>query len=447
MRLSLPGAERIIPAATDAIAVALLALNAGPATTSALTQTILENAQGVEALKSASSLPTVLLLLTRRGVLHECLIDHEGALVAELRHKGRIQVPDASKEGTAGDEEPSELDPRTVMRREVRGQGGHSVKGWVADVGLARASLWVSEALPATNPQAWPKEVLEFAERAGILSSTEVTDNWPWWDAVDLLFHERTREASSQGAYGGTRPHEGSGPRAAWKEARVLERVKLPVPRSLPAITLETAMAQRHSTRTFDGAITIDELSDLLGHTVRARRVFRDDKGTEVLDKSVPAGGSIHEGETWVAVHSSAVKEGTLSAGLWHYDCLTHTLEQIAGAQGADALLANTAAMSVGDAPPMTVLQTARFARLMWKYESVAYGLILKHTGVIHEAMQLVATSLGLGTCVLGGGATSLFSEVTGIDPHVEGVVGEMTLGRVSTAKIAKDSDDEGDAS
>lgn len=430
IHLILPGGSRIIPTGTEAIAMALLDINEGPATAPKLSTRILDIAQGIDALKSASSLQAVLALLCARGVLHECLVNREETVVAELRHKGRLPVPTASCDTPADGDALVDLHPRTVLKREGRpGDDGCAVRGWVVDVGLAPASIWISDEYPASAPETWPPEVVGFARRAGLLSPSDPADPAPWWDSIDLIFHERTREAGSHGAYGGTRPFPGSGPSAHWEGADVLERVELPAPRPLPDVSLEEAMSKRHSTRAFAGAVSLDQLSDLLGHTVRARRFFRDDKGTEVLDKSVPAGGSIHEVETWVAIHSGAVSANTLGAGIWHYNCLAHALERIAGEEGADALLANTAAMSVGSAPPMTIVHTARFARLMWKYESVAYGLILKHVGVIHEAMQLTATALGLGTCVLGGGATSLFAETTGIDPLVEGVVGEMTLG------------------
>jgi SagB-type dehydrogenase family enzyme len=65
----------------------------------------------------------------------------------------------------------------------------------------------------------------------------------------------------------------------------------------------------------------------------------------------------------------------------------------------------------------------------MWKYESMAYSLILKHVGVVYQTMYCVATAMGLAACALGGGDTDAFAAVTGLDYFEEGSVGEFLLG------------------
>jgi SagB-type dehydrogenase family enzyme len=72
---------------------------------------------------------------------------------------------------------------------------------------------------------------------------------------------------------------------------------------------------------------------------------------------------------------------------------------------------------------------TARFRRLQWKYQSVAYAVILKNVGVLYEAMYLTATAMGLAPCSLGGGTIDLFCAAAGLDPYAESPVGEFVLG------------------
>ena len=71
----------------------------------------------------------------------------------------------------------------------------------------------------------------------------------------------------------------------------------------------------------------------------------------------------------------------------------------------------------------------ARFPRLMWKYASVAYALILKHVGVLYQTMYLVATAMQLAPCAIGGGNADLFARACGTDYYSEGSVGEFLLG------------------
>jgi SagB-type dehydrogenase family enzyme len=75
------------------------------------------------------------------------------------------------------------------------------------------------------------------------------------------------------------------------------------------------------------------------------------------------------------------------------------------------------------------VVLAARFDRLMQKYEAMAYGLVLKHVGVIMHAMQLTAEAMGLACCPLGAGQVDAFEALTGADPFAFGPVGELTLG------------------
>jgi SagB-type dehydrogenase family enzyme len=65
----------------------------------------------------------------------------------------------------------------------------------------------------------------------------------------------------------------------------------------------------------------------------------------------------------------------------------------------------------------------------MWKYQSMAYALTLKHVGVLYQVMYCVATAMGLAACALGGGDSDAFAEATGLDYLAETSVGEFILG------------------
>jgi len=79
------------------------------------------------------------------------------------------------------------------------------------------------------------------------------------------------------------------------------------------------------------------------------------------------------------------------------------------------------------------LIVTARCARVSWKYEGIAYSLILKNVGVLFQTMYLVATAMRMKPCAIGAGNARLFEQATGIEGLSEASVGEFVLtGRVS---------------
>jgi SagB-type dehydrogenase family enzyme len=83
----------------------------------------------------------------------------------------------------------------------------------------------------------------------------------------------------------------------------------------------------------------------------------------------------------------------------------------------------------MGDDPQVLLVISARFGRVMWKYESVAYALILKDVGVLYQTLYLVAGAMGLAGCALGGGNSDRFAEASGLDYYAEASVGEFLIG------------------
>jgi len=97
--------------------------------------------------------------------------------------------------------------------------------------------------------------------------------------------------------------------------------------------------------------------------------------------------------------------------GLYHYDGVTHALEPVAPAGPATDLLVQqgrSAGLMTSD-PQVLLTVTARFGRVMWKYDTIAYSLIL-NTSVLFQTIYLVATAMGLAVCGLGGGDAQAFA-------------------------------------
>jgi SagB-type dehydrogenase family enzyme len=117
--------------------------------------------------------------------------------------------------------------------------------------------------------------------------------------------------------------------------------------------------------------------------------------------------------------------------GLYHYAPAEHRLYRLSDLDDRIYTLVGMAAGAAvrNDLPDVLVVLAARFQRVSWKYESIAYSVILKDVGVLLQTMYLVATAMGLGPCAVGAGDSELFASIAGTDYYAETSVGEFLLG------------------
>ena len=252
------------------------------------------------------------------------------------------------------------------------------------------------------------------------------------WEFHDLLFHSRSRLGRHRNPFGATYRFGSDIPfPAALKPSMSDATISLDVPclaevsRRDPSLT--AALESRRSIRTF-GEVPISkaQLGEFLYRTFRIRRLIPTDHG-ELASRPYPSGGALYELEIYPVVDRC---EG-LDRGLYHYRPGDHALSCLpAGAEAVSALLEQSwLTLDREGRPQVLFVITARFARLAWKYQSVAYALTLKHVGVLYQTMYLVATAMNLAPCALGGGDSELFALASGLDYLSEGSVGEFVLG------------------
>jgi SagB-type dehydrogenase family enzyme len=287
--------------------------------------------------------------------------------------------------------------------------------------------------------------VLALLLRAGMLGEAGAEDQVEalrTWEFHDLLFHARTRGGRFDAPYGGTyRLADRLAPPPALKPAMTgqvhelyrpdldrLERDDLPLAR---------VQAQRRSIREFDPArpITDRQLGEFLFRVARVTAYREAEVSTprgpvrqDFAARPYPAGGGLYELELYAAVQTC----DNLPPGLYHYDPTGHRLIRLRGRTAEVAGLIRDAAEST--ATPEETLQVllvvaARFPRVAWKYESIAYALTLKHVGVLYQTMYLAATAMGLAPCAIGGGDADLFARAAGTNYYAETSVGEFLLG------------------
>lgn len=253
------------------------------------------------------------------------------------------------------------------------------------------------------------------------------------WEFHDLLFYQWTRWPRHAKGYGGaTYRFRGMLPQPAERkppppgEALPLEKPDMArLEHGDPSFT---SVLERRRTVRHQGSkpLTRAQLGELLYRALGLRHADLDGRDQKVA-RVYPSGGAIYETCVYTIVRAC---EG-LEPGLYAYQVDEHALYRIPARTPELAELMQLAAdgMALPAAPQVVIVLTARFARMAWKYEVMAYSAMLKNVGGIFQTLYLVATAMGLAPCALGSGGADLFARASGLDPLVEGSVGEFAVG------------------
>ncbi|WP_256839324.1 SagB family peptide dehydrogenase [Ornithinimicrobium faecis] len=393
-----------------------------------LSELMLEVTRGSGGMTRAGLLQAVIGKLQQVGVLDHVLLDPDGAELARLTGKGPLPVTLARTAPETG-----RLSPLAVITVE---DGRATIQSGLShlQVVLDPSVLAVLVGGGLLDQSAYGSAVARFLESAALWEVEPATDReHRQWSAAELWVHRLSHESGSSDAYGGTY-HLGEDFEPLDYVREAAERsLELPTPdlAALRASDLPLAdvVERRRSIRDFTTEHpSLAELGELLFRTCRSRGIFREpERGVDVVDRPYPSGGSMHELDVYVVAPGSP----HLERGLWRYAPDRHALDLVTDEEAQVAVLVNDLqqAATLDQPAPFGLLITARFGRLMWKYQTMAYALILKHVGVLYQTFYLNATAMGLGVCGLGGAATSHFATATGISPLAEGVVGGLVAG------------------
>jgi SagB-type dehydrogenase family enzyme len=197
-------------------------------------------------------------------------------------------------------------------------------------------------------------------------------------------------------------------------------------------ISFSAILEERTSIRDYDeqNPITARQLGEFLYRVGRIKEFKPKNPAKhfsyEVTLRPYPAGGGCYELEIYLIIRSC---QG-FASGLYYYDPKNHRICKISDPTSAtDQILLEAKLANGRVVPQVLICLAARFSRVSWKYESIAYATILKNVGVLYQTMYLVATAMGLAPCALGGGNSDLFAQVAGTDYYAETSVGEFMLG------------------
>jgi SagB-type dehydrogenase family enzyme len=264
------------------------------------------------------------------------------------------------------------------------------------------------------------------------------------WSPADLMFHTFSTLGRHDHNFGATYPTGEFRPAEPVVKRQADRYIGLHRPRweDLRAAdpTLTTAIEGRRSLRRHGARpITVTELGDLLYRTARVRSLITvepEDRrasgglkaGYELSDRPYPSGGACYELEFYTTVSNCA----GLARGIYHYDALGHRLEPVSADRAAvDELLGCARIAAAMDEPPQVLISmTARFRRLCWKYEGLAYRLVLMHVGVLTQNLYLICTAMRLAPCAVGSMSIAAAARAFGTDWRAEPCVGQFIVGR-----------------
>jgi len=246
------------------------------------------------------------------------------------------------------------------------------------------------------------------------------------WEFHDLLFHARSRRGRHGDIYGTSLRFLGRfDSLPALKPGGPGELVELAKPEPE---TLSPLVEGRKSIRSYaEEPLCLRELGEFLYRAARVRRLFEDSKPQQRTDRPHPSGGACYPLEIYPVVRACR----DLDPGLYRYRPFEHRLERMSARTPDLDRLIKGAWYATGRTcePQILFVVTARMRRVSWKYQSVAYALVLKDVGVLMQNMYLAAAAIDLAPCAIGGGDSDLFARASGLDYYAEPSVGEFILG------------------
>lgn len=264
------------------------------------------------------------------------------------------------------------------------------------------------------------------------------------WEFHDLLLHARSRAGRHSNPVGGSyrfmKKIETLPAVKTKMNGKTVELYKPDIEKlKQDDAPFTSIIEKRCSLREYaDGPMTVNQLGEFLYRSARVRKIMDavPEKGlhSQVSNRPYAGGGAIYELELYLTINRC----NGLEKGMYHYCPKDHTLTMVTEFNDKlEGLLKHASTASAREHPSdILITYAARFQRFMWKYQSMAYAVILKDVGLLMQNMYLVATAMDLAPCAIGDGDSDLFAKASGLDYYTEGSVGEFILG--STNKCLK---------
>jgi SagB-type dehydrogenase family enzyme len=207
--------------------------------------------------------------------------------------------------------------------------------------------------------------------------------------------------------------------------AKKIELVTAGKWRTIPALDLETAIAQRKSRRNYtEQMLSLEELAFLLWATQGLR-----DTGTAKHNfRTVPSAGCRHAIETYIA----AMHVTGLEKAIYRYLPLDHALVEVVRHPDLEEQLvrATFGQHFCGDAAA-TFIWTAIPERMEWRYGEASCKVIALDAGHVCQNLYLACENINAGTCAVAAYDQEEIDKVLGVDGKDEFTIYLAAVGKV----------------
>jgi SagB-type dehydrogenase family enzyme len=194
--------------------------------------------------------------------------------------------------------------------------------------------------------------------------------------------------------------------------------IRLPEPRRQGTMSLEAALAARHSTR----ALTRDslDLADVAQLLWAAQGINRPDG-----HRTAPAAGGIYALELYIV----AARVRGLPAGVYHYRQAGHILETVSAGDRLQAITDSATHQAWQGDAAVAVVFASDYGRLGGRFRDRAERYVPMEVGFAAQNVYLEVAALGLGTTFAGSFQDSTMARLVGLAVNLR-PLGIMPVGR-----------------
>ncbi len=183
------------------------------------------------------------------------------------------------------------------------------------------------------------------------------------------------------------------------------EKVKLPEPKYSSDISVEEALKNRRSVRSYkDEALTIEEVSQLLW---AAQGLTREWGG-----RTAPSAGATYPLETYLVVGSVI----NLQPGVYKYDPEKHSIELTLKKDVRKDLAEAALGQSFIWQAPIDIVLAAVYRRTTGRYRERGNRYVHMEIGHVGQNVHLQCETMGLGTVMVGAFNDEQVKKVLGIE-------------------------------
>lgn len=167
------------------------------------------------------------------------------------------------------------------------------------------------------------------------------------------------------------------------------ENIKLPSPKTIGRMSLEEAIVNRHSVRSFSKKeLSLEDISQLLWVAYGQRDV----DSVTGASKTVPSAGALYPMEIYLVSPN----------GVFHYFSSSHSLKEISDKDLRSALSRAALWQEALTRAAVDFVITCVYDRICWKYGERGMRYAHIEAGHIAQNIHLQAVCLGLGSAPIG---------------------------------------------